>query len=204
MPQPATEPLLTSGQAARLLGISKPTLLRAVRRGDIAPAARTLGRYARFRSADLDLYRGGASRVGESLVGSHGAPAIPAILCRGADERALRRRGVRRRGVDTGRRDRRCQPGRGRDLGAAGRGGARPAPRRAHGDDCRGGRGGAAAGRAPHGHGGADQAAGAGCRVPPDAARRRAALGPGRRRADPRLRRGRAPGRYELRRRHRP
>lgn len=80
MPQPATEPLLTSGQAARLLGISKPTLLRAVRRGDIAPAARTLGGYAQFRSADLDLYRGGASRVGESPVGSHGAPAIPAIL----------------------------------------------------------------------------------------------------------------------------
>jgi len=80
MPQPATEPLLTSGQAARLLGISKPTLLRAVRRGNIAPAARTLGGYARFRSADLDLYRGGASRVGESPVGSHGAPAIPAIL----------------------------------------------------------------------------------------------------------------------------
>ncbi len=47
---------LTTGAAARRLHISKMTLLRALRRGEIAPTFRTPGGYARFRVADVDCY----------------------------------------------------------------------------------------------------------------------------------------------------
>ncbi len=47
---------LTTGAAAHQLHISKMTLLRALRRGEIAPTFRTPGGYARFRVADVDRY----------------------------------------------------------------------------------------------------------------------------------------------------
>jgi len=47
---------LTTGAAARRLHISKMTLLRALRRGEIVPTVRTPGGYARFRVADVDRY----------------------------------------------------------------------------------------------------------------------------------------------------
>ncbi len=47
---------LTTGAAARRLHISKMTLLRATRRGEIAPTFRTPGGDARFRVADVDHY----------------------------------------------------------------------------------------------------------------------------------------------------
>jgi excisionase family DNA binding protein len=47
---------LTTGAAARRLHISKMTLLRALRRGEIAPTFRTPGGYARFLVADVDRY----------------------------------------------------------------------------------------------------------------------------------------------------
>ena len=47
---------LTTGAAAQRLHISKMTLLRALRRGEIAPTFRTPGGYARFRVADVDRY----------------------------------------------------------------------------------------------------------------------------------------------------
>ena len=47
---------LSSSAAAQTLGISKCTLLRAVRRGDIVPAQRTPGGYMRFRAADVSAY----------------------------------------------------------------------------------------------------------------------------------------------------
>jgi excisionase family DNA binding protein len=47
---------LTTGAAARRLHISKMTLLRALRRGEIAPTFRTPGGYARFRVVDVDRY----------------------------------------------------------------------------------------------------------------------------------------------------
>jgi len=47
---------LTTGAAARRLHLSKMTLLRALRRGEIAPAFRTPGGYARFHVADVDRY----------------------------------------------------------------------------------------------------------------------------------------------------
>ncbi|HKC76157.1 MAG TPA: PAS domain S-box protein, partial [Chloroflexota bacterium] len=47
---------LTSGRAARRLGIAKGTLLRAMRRGEITPASRTPGGTFRFRVADVEDY----------------------------------------------------------------------------------------------------------------------------------------------------
>jgi excisionase family DNA binding protein len=41
-------PALSTSEAARWLGISKSTLIRAVNRGDIQPAFRTPGRHLRF------------------------------------------------------------------------------------------------------------------------------------------------------------
>jgi len=48
--------LLTTGQAAALLGVSKPTLVRAVQRGQLRPAMVTPGRHRRFRSEDLAAF----------------------------------------------------------------------------------------------------------------------------------------------------
>jgi excisionase family DNA binding protein len=45
--------LLTTGEAARLLGVSQPTLNRAVRRGRLRPARTTPGGHRRFDSAAL-------------------------------------------------------------------------------------------------------------------------------------------------------
>jgi len=49
--------LLTTGQAAALLGVSKPTLVRAVRRGLVRPALVTPGLHRRFRREDLVAFR---------------------------------------------------------------------------------------------------------------------------------------------------
>lgn len=45
--------LVTSSQAARLLGVSQPTLNRAVRQGRVLPAATTPGGHRRFDRASL-------------------------------------------------------------------------------------------------------------------------------------------------------
>jgi len=45
--------LLTTGQAARLVGVSQPTLNRAVRAGRLRPALVTPGGHRRFDSGDL-------------------------------------------------------------------------------------------------------------------------------------------------------
>jgi excisionase family DNA binding protein len=47
-------PALSTSQAARWLGISKSTLIRAVNRGDIQPAFRTPGRHLRFTFEELN------------------------------------------------------------------------------------------------------------------------------------------------------
>ncbi len=72
---------LTSGEAARRLHIGKKTLLRAVQRGDLAPAHRTPRGYARFHAADVRAY---AARLSVSTVG--GATA----LSPGTDSRGFR------------------------------------------------------------------------------------------------------------------
>jgi excisionase family DNA binding protein len=51
------KPALSTSEAARLLGISKSTLIRAVNRGEIQPAFRTPGRHLRFTPEILDQIR---------------------------------------------------------------------------------------------------------------------------------------------------
>ena len=51
------KPALSTSEAARWLGISKSTLIRAVNRGDIQPAFRTPGRHLRFTVEDLQAIR---------------------------------------------------------------------------------------------------------------------------------------------------
>lgn len=48
---------LTTGQAAELLGVSKPTVVRAVRRGLLRPAMVTPGQHRRFRLDDVMAFR---------------------------------------------------------------------------------------------------------------------------------------------------
>ena len=49
--------LLTTGQAAQLLGVSKPTVVRAVQRGMLRPALVTPGQHRRFRRDELIAFR---------------------------------------------------------------------------------------------------------------------------------------------------
>jgi excisionase family DNA binding protein len=51
------KPALSTSEAARWLGISKSTLIRAVNRGDIQPAFRTPGRHLRFTAEALEEIR---------------------------------------------------------------------------------------------------------------------------------------------------
>jgi excisionase family DNA binding protein len=50
-------PALSTSEAARWLGISKSTLIRAVNRGDIQPAFRTPGKHLRFTPETLHQIR---------------------------------------------------------------------------------------------------------------------------------------------------
>jgi excisionase family DNA binding protein len=56
----------STAEAARVLGISKSTLIRAIRRGEFQPAFITPGRHMRFTAQGLDeikrrLQAGGAA-----------------------------------------------------------------------------------------------------------------------------------------------
>ena len=51
------KPALTTSEAARRLGISKSTLLRAVRRGLIQAAFRTPGQHLRFTLDELNAFQ---------------------------------------------------------------------------------------------------------------------------------------------------
>ena len=51
--EPEGARLISTGQAARLLGVSQPTLNRAVRNGRLRPTLTTPGGHRRFDSAEL-------------------------------------------------------------------------------------------------------------------------------------------------------
>src|SRR5438067_13876725 len=70
--------LLTTGEAAQRLGISRHTLLRAVERGEITPSLRTPGGYLRFFPDTVDAYAHRLSAI-------H-APHAPAANAFGAPE----------------------------------------------------------------------------------------------------------------------
>ena len=48
---------LTTGEAAALLGVSKPTVVRAIQRGMLRPALVTPGQHRRFRREDVLAFR---------------------------------------------------------------------------------------------------------------------------------------------------
>ncbi|HZS87317.1 MAG TPA: EAL domain-containing protein [Chloroflexota bacterium] len=73
---------LSAGQAARHPGIAWATLLRAMRRGAIAPATRTPGACFRFRVAALDRY---AHLLAARAARSEGAPTLRRIASRPPD-----------------------------------------------------------------------------------------------------------------------
>ncbi|HXA28183.1 MAG TPA: helix-turn-helix domain-containing protein [Candidatus Angelobacter sp.] len=68
--------LLTTGQAAALLGVSKPTLVRAVQRGQLRPALVTPGQHRRFLREDLLAFR--ATSLGQP--GSDGDTGRSAVV----------------------------------------------------------------------------------------------------------------------------
>jgi excisionase family DNA binding protein len=74
---------LTTGEAAALLGVSKPTVVRAIQRGMLRPALVTPGQHRRFRREDLLAFRSSIlayPQVGDGvkLVGSPAARTVPA------------------------------------------------------------------------------------------------------------------------------
>src|ERR1700730_1474321 len=79
---------LTTGQAAELLGVSKPTVVRAIQRGLLRPALVTPGQHRRFRREDLLALRSPASR---SRAGT--APSSSGALRRPTVRRTPPRRG---------------------------------------------------------------------------------------------------------------
>jgi len=72
------ERLLSTGEAARRLGLTRHTLARAVRRGALRPALRTPGGAYRFRAAAVDAYA-------QHLTGAAAALADPVPVADGAD-----------------------------------------------------------------------------------------------------------------------
>lgn len=67
--------LLTTGQAAQVLGVSKPTVVRAVQRGMLRPALITPGQHRRFRRDELIAFRSRILGTGdESVVEVAGQP----------------------------------------------------------------------------------------------------------------------------------
>jgi excisionase family DNA binding protein len=67
---------LTTGQAAELLGVSKPTVVRAIQRGLLRPALVTPGQHRRFRKEDLLAFRARALAYPDSeyVLGEPGEP----------------------------------------------------------------------------------------------------------------------------------
>ncbi len=60
------KPALSTAEAARWLGISKSTLIRAVNRGEIQPAFRTPGRHLRFTNRELEEIKKRLTATGSS------------------------------------------------------------------------------------------------------------------------------------------
>jgi excisionase family DNA binding protein len=70
---------LTTGQAAELLGVSKPTVVRAIQRGLLRPALVTPGQHRRFRREDLLAFRARALAYPDgdfALETEHGTDAV--------------------------------------------------------------------------------------------------------------------------------
>ena len=75
---------LTTGEAAALLGVSKPTVVRAIQRGMLRPALVTPGQHRRFRREEVLAFRtaflaGPMAAVEVGLTGRAAQPATHAV-----------------------------------------------------------------------------------------------------------------------------
>ena len=75
---------LTTGQAAELLGVSKPTVVRAIQRGLLRPALVTPGQHRRFRKEDLLAFRARALAYPEGDFGIDEEPDADSVELRGS------------------------------------------------------------------------------------------------------------------------
>lgn len=73
---------LTTGEAAALLGVSKPTVVRAIQRGLLKPALVTPGQHRRFRREDLLAFRTGILGGGAPAVGQEVPATAPTVELR--------------------------------------------------------------------------------------------------------------------------
>lgn len=82
---------LTTGEAAALLGVSKPTVVRAIQRGMLRPALVTPGLHRRFRREDVLAFRASilacptpveVNLTGHGTAGSPGIEALQATTLR--------------------------------------------------------------------------------------------------------------------------
>lgn len=84
---------LTTGEAATLLGVSKPTVVRAIQRGMLRPALVTPGLHRRFRREDVMAFRtrilANPDPVEVALPGRR-LEAAPQLPVEGSDTRTLR------------------------------------------------------------------------------------------------------------------
>jgi len=81
--------MLTTGEAAALLGVSKPTVVRAVQRGLLRPALVTPGQHRRFRREELLAFRANILAFPVETVNLTGRPA-PADAGTPLPEQSLR------------------------------------------------------------------------------------------------------------------
>jgi excisionase family DNA binding protein len=79
---------LTTGEAAALLGVSKPTVVRAIQRGLLKPALITPGQHRRFRRDDLLAFRANILAGGPQAASEDGRP--PELTVELRSERTLR------------------------------------------------------------------------------------------------------------------
>jgi excisionase family DNA binding protein len=71
---------LTTGEAAALLGVSKPTVVRAIQRGLLRPALVTPGQHRRFRREDLLAFRAGILAYPEVTLAGRVMPPQVALV----------------------------------------------------------------------------------------------------------------------------
>jgi excisionase family DNA binding protein len=81
---------LTTGEAAALLGVSKPTIVRAIERGLLRPALVTPGQHRRFRREDLLEFRTSILAYPNGASNGHAAPPIGEVLGKAAEDAQVR------------------------------------------------------------------------------------------------------------------
>ena len=81
---------LTTGEAAALLGVSKPTIVRAIERGLLRPALVTPGQHRRFRREDLLEFRASILAYPTGAVNGHAPPPTGEVLGKPAEDAKVR------------------------------------------------------------------------------------------------------------------